>query len=806
LKTPERLSLIVALKKNAVSLKLLREYEPDILLKLCGDIEKYKTQAHCYSECITIQKELIHDERFFFYLDKMIAANISPKTINNYLDELTPHGEHGVDYPVNRLISSMVYTEDSQNIFYDFLKYFSGLPVNKTQKENIVINWADYGETLNKPCSELTEAEISLLMESCLTNHSLIPGAFKQAFTLLQQDDMLNILRLINEKNYSVKLSINDYEAINNSTKAILGHLNHFQSQLSCDYMNMLLTRWIDNKCSLHDLDVLSAKTGDMDDEQLYEVLSSRSGYINLIYGSKISNMSLAIIPRHKEDILIYAITQKKNGFIRLIEENQDSFNSVGSESILFEQEFYSKHFNINSLNPKDLKECSRMESPKIIFNELEKNRVYTFNEIKVLYGLPMQYYKFYAALDIPRLDNRLIVFRQITKNKILSNFAEDDCIKSLATGLSQKPLSEWRDNEFKHIDGIKILDAAELLIYLDEIQNFIPQLKNRTEVKLLVRNRERVKNYETFNAMKMNLSKIDGVWGALVTKLAFNDEFLNKNQKNVYEFLCMNNAEIANRYYDNLTEDKQREALRRIVQAELMGELCKLKYYADDLLREIDYPLSPKQKSLWQSNSETLADNIVVKECDDFYSTMILGTMPQRTCLSYDDGDYFECLLSGFDSNKKVLFAFIDGKIVGRAVIRFTKGTFNKSKKEENTENTLDFVDLEAVDSMETKKQNESEKDRLVIFLESSYASGISESTMAKIDDMYVDLMDKKATEIDAMLILSNSYAEITRTDFTKTLFHIYISKSKAGNQYLDSLDGSAHISDEGGYRSKLL
>jgi len=62
---------------------------------------------------------------------------------------------------------------------------------------------------------------------------------------------------------------------------------------------------------------------------------------------------------------------------------------------------------------------------------------------------------------------------------------------------------------------------------------------------------------------------------------------------------------------------------------------------------------------------------------------------------------------------------------------------------------------------------------------------------------------MAAKAEKMGAMLVISNSYAIIAGDDLTRTLFHVYISKSKAGKQYLDSLNGSAAASDEGGYRS---
>jgi hypothetical protein len=216
-------------------------------------------------------------------------------------------------------------------------------------------------------------------------------------------------------------LSIQDYETINNSAEAIYEHFKRFHKRLNFKYMELLLERWLDNNCSLYDLDVLRSKLDGLDEGQLYEVLNSRSGYINLVYGNKISNIPLAIIPRYKEDVLIYAITQKKNGFIRLIEENQDSFNCVGSESILFNRAFFAQHFNLNSLSTKDLRDCVTMTVKKILFDELERGRIYTFNEIKALYDLPAPYY---IAVQLKKIQRRNTSRRPIESSE---NHSRDD-------------------------------------------------------------------------------------------------------------------------------------------------------------------------------------------------------------------------------------------------------------------------------------------------------------------------------------------------------------------------------------------
>ena len=95
---------------------------------------------------------------------------------------------------------------------------------------------------------------------------------------------------------------------------------------------------------------------------------------------------------------------------------------------------------------------------------------------------------------------------------------------------------------------------------------------------------------------------------------------------------------------------------------------------------------------------------------------------------MSYINGQYRECLLSAFDSNKKILYATLNGRVVGRAFLRLTKGRL----------------------------------------------------TGADVPD--------------------------DDTGFTWTKYAVYISKSKAGAQYLDSLGGQAAVSAEGSYKANTF
>ena len=67
----------------------------------------------------------------------------------------------------------------------------------------------------------------------------------------------------------------------------------------------------------------------------------------------------------------------------------------------------------------------------------------------------------------------------------------------------------------------------------------------------------------------------------------------------------------------------------------------------------------------------------------------------------------------------------------------------------------------------------------------------------------MFIELAERKAGELDTMLVLSGDYRGRDISGYTWTRYAIYISKSKAGAQYLDSLGGQATVDTEGSYES---
>lgn len=232
------------------------------------------------------------------------------------------------------------------------------------------------------------------------------------------------------------------------------------------------------------------------------------------------------------------------------------------------------------------------------------------------------------------------------------------------------------------------------------------------------------------------------------------------------------------------------------MVKAELMGQLAELKYFEGDLQQEIDFPLTHQVKTGWKRNLTMERNGLAVGEYDDFFSTMLLGVHPYSTCLDYSSGAYRECLLSSFDSNKKILYATLEGRIVGRAFLRLTKG---RMKGPDEAEPQFTFVDLEDVEA--SRQGPVSKHEFLTLFLERPYISRVNSEMENQIMQSFVDLALCKSEELGTVLVLSMDYHGSCGASFAQTKFDIYISKFKAGMQYLDSLDGSATATKGGSY-----
>lgn len=793
-------NVAIRMYKNGIDLEFIKKFRISDINEALNRIEKYKIPISKYSDNELIQEELINDKEFIKYYNLAYNKKYDMKEFQELLKTIKNHGEKMSVYTFKSIFGVLDNKKLSSKAYYIFLKYF--IDENFETRQNVTKNLNHFYEQPFTKIDNLNDAEKNLLKLKFLDNCNLIPKySIKKVYELLiQNEELRNIIDFLYTKKLYIPLGSMEYEEINKNAKEIEKYIKGIINKINNDEINyQMLLRWKQNDCSIYDLKILKEKINNIELSELEKVFYNRTNYINFIYGNKLKKISLENISGNREEIIIYAIKENKKSFLNLIENNKDDFIAIPSNSILYYGNFYTKYINLNELTLKHLKKLALMECNVFLEIDNLKEQKYTFEEIETIYNLGEKYIKLYNELLDLKVDQRLLRIRQLSKKNLLSNGISDDDIKKLAEKIKIKPLYKWLELDFNKIKDIKIEHVIQILIHYEEIEKFVFEIKNYKELLWILRNSDKIVNYKNLQSIKDDIENIDKYWIKLKDEIKFSDDFLKKYNNNIKDFLLNNGAELAYIYYIERNEE-QKKAFKLIIKAQLMGEFKRLKYHTDDLKKEIDYKLEDYQIKQWTENNSTIdEENYSVGEYDDFYHTMILGEYPRKTCLSYKSGGYNKCLLACFDSNKKILYAKNNDSIVARAMVRLTKGTFNITK---HISKELSFIDVE--NGLQLNKIEPEEK--LTLFLERPYISGISCNEEKKVKKLFIKLIKEKAKKMNALLVLSNYYDDVIDEQFITQRYYMYISKSKSSYQYLDSLSGQATVSDEGEYKDNYF
>ena len=810
----EHISCIRRMEAVRLDLDWTAEFSPEQILSCCDKLPLYLKDVE--DILANVQRELIRSPQFMPWLAELLAliggetadggtSEARPRSrrllnrLGSLLDICRAEGKDIDRYSEADVLCSLEH-DLSESGRMTYLENYAPMALPDEERAQVLNNLS----ACETAPIALDDGQRALLREPFVgTRYLFASEDFSEIWTLFQFCPALaDIARLLHQRDIEEHLTLTDYQYFAEDGAEYLRLLTLVLQRLTNDAAGRFLGHWQRNNCALSELQRMERRTRKAA-EALDDTLVSYTGYVNLIYGSKFKNISLSGLAGCQEALLLYAITHEKKHFIRLVDENAERFLGLSMRSILFHETLYREHFNLNELTKKDLDDCGWMVGGKLQKALFTGSRQYTFPELKLLYDAPEPYCVLYGKLRTPRLDDRIKVLRHLRKRNVLSEIDSGGELTALAEKLDQKPLADWRREELGHIWDIRAEDAAQMLVHLDKLRPLLPGIQCRADVMLALRCLEHLDRFDSVEALKAALLEMDQDWKDLADAMELSPDFKERHEEDIVRFLCRDGAGIAQTYLDHLNK-KLHPAFHRVVKAELMGQFNDLKYHAGDLEQELDYPLDTRAKVEWRENLALTRNGMEVRERDDFFSTMLLGSQPYDTCLSYLGGAYCSCLLACFDSNKKVLYAEQDGHIVGRASIRLTKCCVSgRPKSREEPAGKFSFVDLEdAAGPTDARHQGE----RLTLFLERPYISGLGPEEKLRVSALLIELARQKAEMLDAMLVLSLNYREAAREGFAQTYLYLYISASKAGGQYLDSLGGQAMVSSEGSYKRNIF
>ena len=675
---------------------------------------------------------------------------------------------------------------------YSYMKYYGEQNVSKEEKEQLVKSIAMCMDVLD--FEKAGEKDRMLLVNPVFSSELLLDLLENvNNLKILQDQDLMELVNTLAGYEAEIRsLNQNQFDQMKERPVEILEKLMIVTRYIEKENLTDGLNLWLWNEALYEDLCKLERAFTDGADPA--EVFSSKVSYVNTLYQNPVSKISLSSLSEEKSEILLYAITQKKKAFLNLINEEAELFYDLPNASMLLKKEVYQEYINLNTLNRKNLKDSADLILSRDRFELLAK-REHTFEELKLLCTAKEAVIELYEHLTC-KSDERLLVLRELIKRECVPHSFWEGQIEPLAAALSKKPLSRWIREDFWNIPDLSYGTALWLLVYREQLKGMEKEITMEQQALYLLKDLALVKECDSLSELKEKLILGDVSWRLLKEKLSFSEEFVQNNAARIGNFLFVGGAEIMETFLER--QPSKIEEIRRLVTAELLGKFDELKYPSGDLMREIDFEVSEEAEKEWKIDRTFTSKNLVLKEETGLLPVMQIGEVPSYSCLSYRSGLNSDCLLSCFDSNKKFFFIRKNGQVVFRAMIRLTKGSYVGDRMRKK----IQFADLSGAG-----KPKEEEWEESVLFLERYYEKNLTNEEMDQAVYLVFVAAKEKAKKLGARLVLSCYYQDDVKTKkYIKSNYYLYISKSKNGSQYLDSLYGEASVSASGDYSSNIF
>ena len=589
-----------------------------------------------------------------------------------------------------------------------------------------------------------------------------------------KEREVLIYLDTATNHNISARLRKTKFE----QPEEILKILKEHEAELSNEIISQYISIWLETG-DLKSLKTIFKNIGpdDISDREKHITLGD---YVNLLYNRRFEEYRFNI------ELMLYVFNNNKKSFLKKyisVIKSSEGYDYTQRKkyldltySALSKSDFWNI-INLNELSENDIERLINEPNNSYLISglvnfEASNKRKLTPKEYFVLYDLTKKgsseklLCKLYTELRLS-IDESIVRIRELPT---LSNSFTDMQEESIIKLLKIKRLSAWK-KDFDYITNISKKDIVDILSEYDYLSNYFAEIKNVTDIEFLLDNKD-----------------VDGN----LTEKKFNyfqkpenTKFLNMldvTPEQASEFAASGCFDIFKTYYNGSNSEQQANILK-IAKADILGKLNVLKYA--DFDKEVGFEIGADLKESWKSQVVEKNNGYIVKDYDDFKSTMIIGEYPVYSCQSYKSGSYNECLISNFDANKKIIYVTKDGEYLARAILRFTKASDKALKEKELSFMDINEEPIAGAPSFEP-----------CLFLEKAYLKkGILEAESKKFMQMLKSLASKKANEMNINLYCNSGY------EGEKTEKYIYISKSKNHKQYLDSLGGSSGTSNEASY-----
>ena len=700
-------------------------------------------------------------------IEYLFGDNKIGRNSNSFYQEL-------LDYCLKSNYTSLVQSRRAYNALEELSNYISIFSDTKLTKELL-----DYQINNNLDClpyKQLKKAfddklvidnkDVSVFLEF-LCNHNI---EIKSLKTILENDNLIKKMDLY--QSIIDKLDYEEYVALiemMESYKFSLKEINTFVYKLNNDELPYI-----------H-----------------YNSSGAYSAVLDAIYPNY-NKVSRPFYIKHDTISLIhFVLKNNKKKFIELISTFEER-SLCGYNCHLCDKDVYEV-INLNLLTREQVVELNRNNYHSYsgdFSNAYRKHGLknISYNEFKTLLKLSSQQEKLYLELLDCKPDERLRIVKDIP-----AKFKTNLSMKELASFLKEESLSSRISKQYKTITKVESnkVSKSKWLNYLtnSELDFIKPQVKTESDVIFVLNHSTELLEIGNcdFEQTKKTIFFNCETYNSFISVMKLSDSFIKENSESLYKFYISGLMNIFLTYHRNIGRN-QAGNLVNITKAELVNKISEIKFFEDDLKKEISFDIDKEKENLWKNNVKNTSSKYIAEEVYNYETIIKLGEIPVSTCMSYKGGSYNHCLLSNFDANKKIfLVKNPDDTIVARAILRLTKIS-DSSYIDSSNDSSLAFRDIENISG--DNKVKSDKREELVLFLERCYTSS---NNRVEVHNELIKLAYKKAKMMGVRLIIADSYNQTC--NFIKELptelksyskSFLYISKSKNGVQYLDSFGGS--------------
>jgi len=734
----KHMNIYKEMKNAAIPLKLIGKKGEDFCMNAARLVNQQELSGLMEGLNEETISSLMDDPEMLTYLGKMNKKDFSilePDRIRMIVE--CAGNEKLSEFPYEKIEKVLADKEIPDRIVYVYLKYYAFLEPKEELKKQLVAS-------LETCIGEFDVARAGIKIRMLLINPAFSTELLyellkdEESLALLLKQDLMELVNYLSEFcKETESLNKKQLEELSRHPKEIRNGLEVILTQIPKEWQASFLHLWLWNESLYADIPkLIRFLTGP--DADFEKVSNGKAAYVNTLYGNPLPDMDLYELTLEKTELILYAITKRKKHFLELLRKNGDWLINLDRNSLILDEEVYKRCLNLNTLNEQNLRDCEYMVVPWRKSEESLFSKPRVFEELKILYNVKAVYIDLYDRLAYSKSDDRLRVIRELIKRDCLTDALEENQIERLAEALSKKPLSRWMQEDFKNILDLRHETAIWILIFLMDFTELLKELTRDNQVYFLLHNQNLLNGCSGLPALMDKLLAQDPSWKNLKTELNISDAFVVENKSNIQKFIYEGGAEIMTSFLNR--QPKKKEEIRRIVNAELLGKFMELKYHGGDLGREIAFPIKRDTEEIWKEKLLRVDCGWEIWEEDSLLPVMQIGEVPLRSCISYRNGPNCDCLLSCFDANKKIIFIKHNGKIVFRAILRLTKGSFVAADERK----TIEFVDVTV-----KSEPHENKAEELVLFLERYYQSGLSEQEIRKAVNLTAMRVKEKAEKI---------------------------------------------------------